>query len=247
MRRRRTLIILATMAVSLWIAIPASADSPASKNKEGNRLFAQGKYQDAEKAYLEAQASMPGRPELSYNLGNSLIKQQKFDQALQALHQAVSKGDKSLQVKGWYNVGNALFDMGNFQNSAQAYIQALRLNPADRDAKHNLELALRKMQQQNQEQQHGREQKPDSSQQKPEGGQNEEKGKNAPNPQEKQGQQPPNQKPANPQPSSPDRSEGTFSKERALQILDALQNQELAEQRRLLERQARQKAGGRDW
>ena len=155
------------MAVSLWIAIPASADSPASKNKEGNRLFAQGKYQDAEKAYLEAQASMPGRPELSYNLGNSLIKQQKFDQALQALHQAVSKGDKSLQVKGWYNVGNALFDMGNFQNSAQAYIQALRLNPADRDAKHNLELALRKMQQQNQEQQHGREQKPDSSQQKP--------------------------------------------------------------------------------
>jgi tetratricopeptide (TPR) repeat protein len=240
------------MAVCLSLATPAKADSSASKNKEGNRLFAQGKYQDAEKAYLEAQASMPGRPELSYNLGNTLIKQQKFDQALQALRQAVSKGDKGLQVNGWYNVGNALFDMGNFQDSAQAYIQALRLDPADRDAKHNLELTLKRMQQQKQEQQQGQENKPDSSQQKPEGGQNEEKGKNAPNPQEKQGQQPQsqepqNQKPANPQPTRSDRPEGAFSKERALQILDALQNQELAEQRKLLEHQARQKATGRDW
>ena len=246
MRRRGALIFLATVAVCLSLATPAKADSSASKNKEGNRLFAQGKYQDAEKAYLEAQASMPGRPELSYNLGNSLIKQQKFDQALQALRQAINKGNKGLQVNGWYNAGNALFDMGNFQDSAQAYIQALRLDPADGDAKHNLELALRKMQQK-QEQPQGQENKPDSSQQKPEGGQSEEKGRNVPNPQEKQGQQPPNQKPANPQPISPDRSQGAFSRERALQILDALQNQELAEQRKLLERRARQKATGRDW
>lgn len=245
MRRRETLIIFAAVASCLSLASPARADSPASKNKEGNRLFAQGKYQDAEKAYLEAQASMPGRPELSYNLGNTLIKQQKFDQALQALRQAISKGDKSLQVKGWYNAGNALFDLGNFQNSAQAYIQALRLDPSDPDAKHNLELALKKMQQQ--EQQQGQEKNPGSNQQKPEGGQNEEKAKNAPNQQEQQGQQPPNQQPANPQPSSSDRPQGAFSKERALQILDALQNQELAEQRKLLERQARQKAGVRDW
>jgi len=253
MRRRGTLIILAAMAACISLAASAKANSAASKNKEGNRLFAQGKYQDAEKAYLEAQAGMPGRPELSYNLGNTLIKQQKFDQALQALRQAVSKGDKGLQVNGWYNAGNALFDMGSFQNSAQAYIQALRLNAADRDAKHNLELSLKRMQQQKQEQQQqGQENKPDSGQQKPEGGQDEERGKNAPNPQEKQGQQPQSQepqyqKPANPQPTRSDRPEGAFSKERALQILDALQNQELAEQRKLLERRARQKATGRDW
>ena len=68
-------------SVAVWLAsVPfALADSVASKNKEGNRLFEQWKYQDAEKAYLEAQAGMPGRPELSYNLGNSLIKQKKYD------------------------------------------------------------------------------------------------------------------------------------------------------------------------
>jgi tetratricopeptide (TPR) repeat protein len=237
-------------AACLLLAPFALADSVASKNKAGNRLFAQGKYQDAEKAYLEARSTTQERPEITYNLGNALIKQKKYDQALQSLRQAVSKGDQGLQVNSWYNAGNALFDMGNFKDSAQAYIQALRLNPADRDAKHNLELALKKLHEQEKQQQ-DQQQNPDR--QKPEGsGQNQAKDKNEPKPPDKKGQQPPpqdpqGQNPANPQSSQSQRPEGSFSKERALQILDALQNQELAEQRRLLERQARKKASGRDW
>jgi len=228
------------------------AESAGSKNKDGNRLFEKGQYQDAEKAYLEAQAKMPGRPELSYNLGNSLIKQKKFTQALQALRQAASRGDTGLQVNSWYNTGNALFDMRSYKDAAQAYIQALRLNPGDRDAKHNLELSLRKMQEQKQEQQQqGQGEKQESSQSKPQtAGQDEGKDKDQPRPEGKQEQSstnPPGQNPANPQPSQSERPEGAFSKERALQILDALQNQELAEQRRLLERQVRKKANGRDW
>jgi Ca-activated chloride channel family protein len=244
--------IFGLCAVLLLMLVPsARADSIASKNKQGNRLFEQGKYQDAEKAYLEAQAGMPGRPELSYNLGNTLIKQKKYDQALQALGQAVSQGDTGLQARSYYNVGNALFDMGRLKEAAQSYIQALRINPADQDAKHNLELALRNNQEQKQDQpQQGSGQAQEPDQQKPQGGQREDKGKNEPKPQDKQGQPPQGQKeqkPANPQSSQSGRPEGSFSKERALQILDALQNQELAEQRKLLERQARKKATGRDW
>ena len=245
--------LAALIAAMSLLAIPstATAENSGAKNKEGNQLFAQGKYQEAEKAYLEAQANMPGRPELSYNLGNALIKQNKYDQALGALRQAVSQGNKGLQANGWYNVGNALYDMGNFKDSAQAYIQALRLNPADHDAKHNLELSLNRMQKQEQQQQQGQDQKQNSDQQKPEGSGQSEK-KNEPKPQEKQAQssQPRDQtgqKPASPQPMSSEHSQGTFSRERALQILDALQNQELAEQRRLLEQKAPKKTSVRDW
>jgi tetratricopeptide (TPR) repeat protein len=242
--------LAALLAATSLLAIPsaATAESSGAKNKEGNQLFAQGKYQEAEKAYLEAQANMPGRPELSYNLGNALIKQNKYDQALGALRQAVSQGNKGLQANGWYNVGNALYDMGNFRDSAQAYIQALRLNPADHDAKHNLELSLNKMQQQKQQ---GQDQKQNSDQSKPEGsGQS---GKNnEPKPHDKQEQpsQPQDktgQKPASLQSMPSEQSQGTFSRERALQILDALQNQELAEQRRLLEQRARKITSVRDW
>ena len=236
----------------LWPAPHALADSVASKNKAANRLYEQSRFQEAERAYLEAQAEAPGRPELSYNLGNALIRQKKYDQALQSLRQSIAKGNRGVQVNGWYNSGNALFDMGNYKDAVQAYIQALRLNPADRDAKHNLELAQKKLQEQQQQPpQQTQGDKQDQNQQKPGGsGQNEGRGSGAPKPKDQQEQQSPDsqgQKPAEPQPSQSDRPQGGFSKERALQILDALQNQELAAQRRLLERQVRRKTTARDW
>ena len=229
------------IALTAWLYLvpTAAAATPASQNRTGNRLYEQGKYQDAEKAYLEAGAGMPGRPEISYNLGNTLLRQKKYDQALQSLRQAVEKGNHGLQANAWYNAGNALFEMGNFRDSAQAFIQALQANPADREAKHNLELALRKLEEHQQPSQGQQENKP----QNPESpGLNQKPDQPRPQNQEKPGQQP-----ADPQSGSGDRREGGISRERALQILDALQNQELMEQRRLLEGQVRRKATGRDW
>ncbi len=54
-------------------------------------------------------------------------------------------------------------------------------------------------------------------------------------------------KPANPQTTQATQRDGTLTREQAVQILDALKNQELAEQRRLLEQRARRKTNQRDW
>jgi Ca-activated chloride channel homolog len=200
---------------------------------------------------LEAEAQAHGRPELQYNLGNSLIKQNKYDAALKSLRQAVGKGEKDLQESSWYNTGNALFHMDNFKDSVQAYIQALRINPADRDAKNNLEIALQKLKQQEQKGTSGSQQQneqndknagmkpppaPNKTQRKPD----------APNPEGSPAQQE-REKSASPQATQAEQRDGTFTKERALQILDALQNQELAEQRKLLEQRAQRKGNGKDW
>ena len=226
------------------------SESTASRNREGNRLFNAGKYAEAGKAYLDAQVQDPGRPELSYNLGNTLIKQKQYTDAMKWLAQAMQKADKGLQQQAWYNAGNALYEMGNFQDAIQSYIQSLRLNPGDRDAKHNLELAWRKLEEQKQssakdQKQNQNEDKTDN--QKPQGAGNQPK----PKPEQEKGQgdqekQDRNQ-PANPQSTRADQQNGNFSKERALQILDALQNQELADQKKMLERAARRKATGKDW
>jgi tetratricopeptide (TPR) repeat protein len=230
-------------------AATASAQTAASRNKEGNRLFQEQKYPEAEQAYLKAQADLPDRPELSYNLGNALIKQKKYDLGLQALHQAESGGNKRLQADSWFNSGNALFEMGNFSDAAQAYAQSLRINPSDRDAKHNLELALKKMQEQPKkpgtDQDRSQQQEQDKSRQE-----NRQSGQEAPGKSQQQESQKENKeqnRPANPKSSQADRLNGSFSKERALQILDALQNQELMEQRKQLERMVRRKVTGRDW
>ncbi len=248
--RLRVFAVNAVSSVVLMACVSmAQAAVAGSKNKEGNRLFGQGKYEEAQKSYLEAQAEAPDRPELLYNLGNTLIKQKRYEQALQALRQAVSRGDKGLQTSAWFNMGNALFEAGHFGDSAQSYIQSLRLNPADRDAKHNLELAMKKMEEQKNPKQNQDKNNPQAgSGQKPRGEKDQEKPpeKGNPPPQTSQGKQD-SPRATNPQATQAERREESFSKERALQILDALQNQEIAEQRKLLERRARRKATGKDW
>jgi Ca-activated chloride channel family protein len=232
----------ALIAVLLPAMPSVSAESPASKNGQGNRLFYEGKYPEAEKLYLEAQADLPDRPELFFNLGNALIRQKKYDLGLQALQQAGSKGDRMLRAKSWFNAGNALFELGNFGDAAQAYAQSLRADSSDREAKHNLELALMKLQEQQKRPRQDQEQNQNKDQQQP-GGQ-------APDPSEKEresGQKPQENRPADPKSSEADQREGSFTRERALQILDALQNQELLEQKKQLERLARRKVAGRDW
>jgi Ca-activated chloride channel family protein len=232
------------IALSLLAGIPtALADSAGSKNKNGNRLFEQGKYEEAQKAYQEAQIAKPDRPEPLYNAGNALIKQKKYDQALQQLNQAITKADKGLQSWGWYNTGNALFEMGQFQDSASAYIQSLKINPADRDAKHNLELALKKLQEQ-QQQSRQNQNKGEQGKQAPDQGKDQ---KPPPDSGDSQDNQEDPNKPVQPKSTRGEQGNAQFSKERALQILDALENQELAEQRKLLKQGARRKVPGRDW
>lgn len=229
----------------------ADASSPASRNKEGNRLYSEGRYQDAERAYVDAQTDAPGKPELLYNMGNALLKQKKYAEALQALRQAVSRGSPGLRGNGWYNLGNALFEMGKYREAADSFIQALRVNPADRDAKQNLELSLLKLQEEKKSAQ-GKGGKDDQQKQDDQRQQQQQSASNSGKDQQPQpeGSRPDQQKQQQSEAGSTGQS-GTrdqgLTRAQALQMLDALQNQELAEQRKLLERHARQKAVGRDW
>ncbi len=236
------LVCAAMTATSAW------ADSVASKNREGNRLFESGKFQEAEKTYLDAQAQSPGRPEILYNLGNSLIKQKKYDQALQSLRQATSKAGKPLEANTWYNIGDALFEMSDFKDAAQAYVQALKIDPADQDAKHNLELALRNLKQQQEKEQSSQDSKSNDQKSNENKESAEKKQKEGQDRQQQRAQQKQDhQQNPNVQSVQNEGQDEELSKERALQILDALRNEELADRRKLQEHGARSKAIGKDW
>ena len=242
-RTTRSLWILLFILTQASAALYAS--SAASKNKEGNRLFQQGRFQDAEKAYVDAQLEAPGRPELLYNLGNTLIKQKKYEPAVQSLRQAAGKADQGLQASSWYNLGNAFYESGDLQNAAQSFIQALRVNPSDRDTKHNLELTLRRMKEQKQSGS-GKGAKNDKQEKGKQDSRNADNQQSDHKEDQKQGDEG-QQDNRRQQQAQADRREGSMSKDRAMQILDAVKDQELAEQRKLQERQARRKATGRDW
>ncbi len=236
--------LLLVSAIIVVLLPDLKAESLESKNKEGNRLFIQGRYEDAEKAYLEAQGISPGRPEILFNLGNSLIKQKKYNQGIQSLRQSISKGDKGIKESSWYNTGNALFLMGRFKDSAEAYVQALRMNPADSDAKHNLELALMKLKQQvsKQSSANPKGQKTPNQDQSQKNKEGQPQGKPDPN---NSGNRKEQREPAKLQAPQTEQREGSISREQALQLLDALQSRELEDQRK--EHRAKQRLNERDW
>jgi len=243
----RWLMSIFAVAMILAAASNSRAESLASKNKEGNRFFSQGKYSDAEKAYLDAQVDNPGKPEILYNLGNSLIKQQKYDQGIHALRQSMGEGDKELKGHSWFNAGNALFLGSNYKDSAEAFIQALRLDPADIDAKHNLEMALMKLKEQEQQKSNADQKQNNSgNQNQSNAGKEDQPQSGGEDPQDPGNQDGSNESPK-PYPDQGGRTEGSISKEQALQILEAVQDRELEEQRKLLERRTGRKGNEKDW
>lgn len=120
---------------------------------EANRLFQEGKFDQARQRYLEALKKRPDLPQLHFNLGDALYKSKDFEKALESFRESLEKSNPDMQANAWYNLGNALFHQGQLQKSLDAYKESLKLNPSDPDAKHNLEYVLKKIQQQPPQQQ----------------------------------------------------------------------------------------------
>ena len=208
---------------------PAAADPAASRNNEGNRLYNQKLYDEALRMYTDAQASRPDAPELHYNIGNVLFRKKEFDKAVEEYLRAQAAPDAALSQAATFNRGNALLMQGRPEEAIQAYVQSLRARPDDADAKRNLELALRLLQEKKKQEQQPQQAKDDR--------QNPPPPQQAPQP-EGAGDKTP------PQPRRP----GEMSEQEARQVLQALQEEE----KEGIKRHARVAAGDRpepekDW
>lgn len=145
---KRFLLILLALPLLGWTFL----DPVAKKNAEGNALFEKGEYEAALRRYLEAQQEARDRPALHFNAGDALYKQGKYAEAMQELGRAAEGDHPHLAASAYYNLGNALFRQEKFQEAVGAYKKSLQLNPGDVDAKANLELALEKLDRDNQQQ-----------------------------------------------------------------------------------------------
>lgn len=162
----------ALLALAVTGGVPRKA---AQLNQDANKAFVEKDYDAADRLYDEAQVKAPNTAELSYNRGNVLYKQGKFGDAAANLRRAAISTDPVLRQKSLYNLGNALHDLGELEMAAKSYREALKLNPADRDAKINYEKTLREMkenpQQKKQQQQQNQNQQNKDNKDEKQGGQ----------------------------------------------------------------------------
>jgi tetratricopeptide (TPR) repeat protein len=220
------------------------AQSVRSLVHSGNDEYATGKYTDAEVNYRKALEKEAELVQGHFNLGNTLHKQGKQEEAVSQYEQAISRAvDAETKANGYYNIGNSFLSQQKFQEAIQAYVEGLKLNPDDADAKHNLSYALDMLKQQEQQQQQ-KQQNKDKNQQKQD---NKNQQQNQQQDQQQKKQEPPpadKQQPPQPRPSQPQRQ---MSKEQAERILDVLKDSERDIQKKLRIRQAVRPKGDKDW
>lgn len=140
-------------AVCLLFPSGLIAQAGRVKVKEGNKLFTEEKYVEARGKYIEALKEVPNSPLIRFDEAGALYKTDEFEQAMAGYQEVLESEDDDLQSQAWYNVGNVHYRSQKLDESIEAYKQSLRIDPNDYDAKHNLEVALRKREQQKQQQQ----------------------------------------------------------------------------------------------
>jgi Ca-activated chloride channel family protein len=152
--------------------------------KNGNDAYNKKEYDVAADNYKKAADKEPANEKAQYNLGNALYKKGNADDALQAYDAAIkSTKSKNDQSASWYNKGVSLQNNKKLPECIDAYKNALKLNPADEDARFNLQKALlqQQKQQQQKEQQDKDKKKPKDDKQKDK--QQQEKDQQQPKPQ----------------------------------------------------------------
>ena len=123
--------------------------------REGNKQYQQRQYEKALPAYQKAIEQNPNSAIARYNLANARYRGGNLEEAEKSFDELIEKtAEKTYKEKGFYNKGVTLTKQKKLLESIEAYKNALKINPADEDARFNLQKALTelKKQSQNQEQ-----------------------------------------------------------------------------------------------
>jgi tetratricopeptide (TPR) repeat protein len=195
-RLRAWLLVLAVLPLAGWEPLWRHDPDVA----EGNRAYAEQRYDDALAAYDRAAESGVDPHGLDYDRGAATLAKAEaapeheraplYAEAMKQLENATRARDKAVRARAHYNRGNIHMRGKHLDEAIEEYKDALRADPTLEAARSNLELALRQREKQRQQQQ-----------QQGQGQGQPQQGQGQPQPQQGQGQ-------GQPQPNSQGQAQG---------------------------------------
>lgn len=214
--------------------------SPRSEARKGVKAMDEKKLEEAIGHFGREIEISPKDPTGSYNLGTAQSSAGNANEALASLEKARKEGRPNLAADAAYNAGETLFRAKEYETAASAFREALRLKPGDPEASWNYELCVRRAEE---------EKKKKDQQKKKDQDQKQQPQKPSPTPgpsptpqSRKQDEQKKKQ-----EEDKQFESKANMSRDKAEQLLAAIQQADLDEQKKKIAEQKRQRRVGRDW
>lgn len=130
----------------LFSASLITAQDNVTLLESARKAYFNGKYEDAVNLYRKLDGLTGNSGKYSSELAQSLYRQQKFEES-RAYYS--KKKDKAEASDMNFNIGNTYFNEGNYEEAINSYRKALKINPNDKEARHNLSISMRKKSQKN--------------------------------------------------------------------------------------------------
>jgi tetratricopeptide (TPR) repeat protein len=132
-----------TIYVMLTVVSVAYAQHQNPFVRSANRLYKERKYDKALPEYMKAKEVNSNDPVLNFNLGDAFYRSAKFEEAAGTFNELIGNSDDNvIKQKSYYNQGVALTRQNKLEESIDAYKMAVKMDPADQDARINLQKAL---------------------------------------------------------------------------------------------------------
>lgn len=159
-------IIVSLLCMAGYVAVYAQ-ETEASVRR-GNILYKRGEFNKSLPEYQKALEQSPNDPVANYNFGNALFRNNNFEKSAEAYDKAIeATSDNVYKERSYYNKGVSYSKQKKLLESIEAYKEALKLDPNDADARHNLQKALYELKKQNESKKEN-ENKENEQKQKPE-------------------------------------------------------------------------------
>jgi tetratricopeptide (TPR) repeat protein len=246
---------IVVLVVLIFSGTAASAQLTREQRKllsEANVAYREGRFSDTD-SLIRAAQNLGSSEVASFNGGNSAFRQDAHNEAVkmyQSAEQLASTPEE--RSRAAYNRGNALMKQNKTAEAIEAYKEALRKNPYDDDARHNLAFAMEQIKQEQEQDQKNKDQQEQEQQEKENEQQEQnENGKDKDEPQDQQGQeqQEQGQEQQQEQGQGQEMKPGQISKEDAERMLDELNRKEraLMQQLRNKKNDSKSKNIEKDW
>ncbi len=143
----KTGLLLLLLSSSLY------ADEYRNKANVGFDYYKNGEYDKAVEYYRQAGILNPDKALPKVGKGAALYRSNDLEGAAEEFESAAGMGNNRLAADMRYNIGNTKYKAEDYKGAIESYVEALKLNSDDIDYKHNLEMALSRLQEQQQQEQ----------------------------------------------------------------------------------------------